>query len=166
MDYPDTANRDDETLTFAAAEPHTPEVVGLLGALSTTLREITGNSGEGSFKPEDVQDARAVLVVARLAGCAVGCGALRPIDAETGELKRMFVAQPRRGIGGQLLAELEQRARLLGYARIVLETRKVNSAAVDFYLKHGYRVIPNYGKYAGRPEAICFEKRLREKTAR
>ncbi len=160
MDYRDTAHRDDETLTFTAAEPHTPEVVQLLGALSMTLRAITGNSGEGSFKPEDVRDARAVLIVARLAGSAVGCGALRPIDAETCELKRMFVAQRRRGIGGRLLTELEQRARSLGYARIVLETRKVNTAAVNFYLKHGYHVIPNYGKYAGRPEAICFEQRL------
>jgi ribosomal protein S18 acetylase RimI-like enzyme len=30
--------------------------------------------------------------------------------------------------------------------------------AVAFYERHGYRVIPNFGKYAGRAEAVCLGK--------
>lgn len=47
-------------------------------------------------------------------------------------------------------------------ARFVLglETRLVNTRAVHFYERHGYSRIPNYGRYIGRPEAVCFEKTL------
>jgi ribosomal protein S18 acetylase RimI-like enzyme len=48
----------------------------------------------------------------------------------------------------------------LGYSEAWLETRRVNSRAVNFYLKHGYREIPGFGKYAGLPEAICMAKEL------
>ena len=37
----------------------------------------------------------------------------------------------------------------------------MNLRAVGFCLKHGYELIPNYGKYIGRPEAVCLAKRLR-----
>jgi ribosomal protein S18 acetylase RimI-like enzyme len=43
----------------------------------------------------------------------------------------------------------------------VLETRKVNKKAVAFYLAKGYKVIENFGKYRGREEAVCFEKRIK-----
>jgi ribosomal protein S18 acetylase RimI-like enzyme len=94
----------------------------------------------------------------------VGCGALRPLGladaSHFGEIKRMYAHVPGRGIGGCLLAALEERARGFGYRLLRLETRKVNQAAVAFYLRHGYVVCDNYGPYVGRPEAVCFEKQL------
>jgi len=36
----------------------------------------------------------------------------------------------------------------------------VNGRAVAFYERHGYRVIPNYGKYVGREDAVCIGKVL------
>jgi ribosomal protein S18 acetylase RimI-like enzyme len=53
---------------------------------------------------------------------------------------------------------LEQKARALGYTELVLETRKVNTAAVAFYRKLGYVECANYGKYVGREEAVCMSK--------
>lgn len=44
--------------------------------------------------------------------------------------------------------------------KIILETRIINKNAVDFYKRNNYIKICNYGKYAGRKEAICFEKEL------
>ncbi|MGX9944513.1 GNAT family N-acetyltransferase [Bradyrhizobium sp. BTAi1] len=58
------------------------------------------------------------------------------------------------------MKHLEAAALGFGYHAIWLETRRVNARAVAFYERHGYRRIPNFGKYAGRPEAVCFEKRL------
>jgi ribosomal protein S18 acetylase RimI-like enzyme len=57
-----------------------------------------------------------------------------------------------------LLAALERQALAFGYRAVWLETRRVNVRAVAFYEKHGYRVIPNFGKYAGRPDAVCLGK--------
>nr|WP_051050817.1 GNAT family N-acetyltransferase [Winslowiella toletana] len=129
--------------------------------LSAALHDITGDSGLSSFNPQDLQHAGACFAVARnQAGGAIGCGALRPLSAGIAELKRMYAAEPALGIGYALLAFLEQEACQLGYREIWLETRRVNQQAVRFYLRHGYQLIDNYGRYSGNPEAVCFGKVL------
>ena len=45
---------------------------------------------------------------------------------------------------------------------IRLETRRVNSRAIAFYERSGYGRIAAYGRYIGRPDAVCFGKRLQE----
>ncbi|MDS7802569.1 hypothetical protein PTQ56_26470, partial [Klebsiella michiganensis] len=57
-------------------------------------------------------------------------------------------------------AYLEGEAKSLGYNEIRLETRKVNTHAVAFYVKHNYQRIANYGPYVGKDEAVCFSKHL------
>lgn len=41
-----------------------------------------------------------------------------------------------------------------------LETGVENKQAVRLYERMGYKVIPNFGKYAGNEASVCFEKRL------
>lgn len=143
------------------ADPTSPESRQLLVALSQTLQRITGSSGTASFDVSDVQVDRACFVVARQGtGEAVGCGALRPLAPGIAELKRMFAVPGSQGVGHALLSFLEQQARAFGYEQIWLETRRVNERAVRFYDRHGYAVIENYGRYVGRPEAVCLGKRL------
>ena len=143
------------------ADPTSPESRLLLEALSQTLQRITGSSGTASFDVGDVQGERACFAVARLdTGEAVGCGALRPLAPGIAELKRMFALPGSQGVGHALLSFLEQAARAFGYEQIWLETRRVNERAVRFYDRHGYALIDNYGRYVGRPEAVCLGKRL------
>ena len=147
-------------VTFHAVTPEDAEAAELIEELSARLTAITGSTGKGSFSNTDMSDPRAILLVAKEDGRPVACGALRPIDERTCELKRMYSRRSRSGHGSLLLRELEHQANLRGFERIWVETRKVNDGAVAFYSKHGYAVIPNYGKYAGNPLAICFEKEL------
>ncbi len=91
----------------------------------------------------------------------MGCGALRPIDADTAECKRMYAMPGTTRVGTAVLLHLEQRAVAFGYAQVWLETRRVNARAVAFYLRRGYAPIPHYGKYQGQPQAVCFGKNLR-----
>jgi GNAT superfamily N-acetyltransferase len=135
--------------------------VVLLDQLSQTLSAITGSSGRSSFDPQDVLVAGALFVIARDAqGTAVGCGAYRRLAPKIAELKRMYAMPGPRGIGSSILAFLESRAEGDGYRELWLETRTVNEKAVRFYTRRGYRRIPNFGKYSGRPEAVCMAKRL------
>jgi GNAT superfamily N-acetyltransferase len=144
----------------APADPDAPEARELLGELGAALAAITGSDGTASFDAADVRGERACFLVARDAdGALAGCGALRPLDNGVAELKRMY-ARPGSGAGRCLLAALERQALGFGYTEVWLETRKVNARAVAFYQKHGYCVIPNYGKYAGRAEAVCLGKTL------
>jgi len=147
-------------LVCAAVDPDAIEARGLVAQLDAALAAICGDSGAKSFDANDVRGPRSVFLLARdAAGHAVGCGALRPIDDDIAEVKRMY-ARPGSGAGVRLLGELERQALRFGYRAIWLETRKVNGRAVAFYERHGYRVIPNYGKYVGREDAVCLGKIL------
>ncbi|WKZ38241.1 MAG: hypothetical protein QY332_09890 [Anaerolineales bacterium] len=37
---------------------------------------------------------------------------------------------------------------------------KKQPEAIEFYKKNGYKVIPNYGQYAGVENSMCFEKSI------
>lgn len=142
--------------------PCDPMAMQLLDQLSDTLARITGDSGRSSFDPLDVEGAGASFVLAYDAqGAAVGCRAYRPLADGVAELKRMFAVPGSKGVGSAILKYLESRAHADGYRELWLETRLVNSRAVHFYERNGYRRIPNFGKYVGRDEAVCFAKTLR-----
>jgi GNAT superfamily N-acetyltransferase len=141
------------------ADPESPEAQELLASLSQTLQQITGSSGTASFDVNDVKGEGACFAVGRLSsGVPVACGALRPLQPGVAELKRMFALPGTKGAGSAVLAFLEQKANEFGYGQVWLETRKVNERAVAFYERHGYRPIPNFGRYVGRAEAICLGK--------
>ena len=147
-------------LTFHESSPNAPETKLLLAALSAELQRITGSDGTQSFVTEDVQTERSVFLIALEGDEPVGIGGLRPLSEDVCEIKRVYARYAGRGIGSGLLKALESYAKQFGYKAIWLETRKVNESAVRFYLGQGYQVRPNYGKYVGRNEAICFEKKL------
>lgn len=146
--------------TIAVVDPDAPDARLLLPELGAALAAITGSDGSASFDPADVRGARSCLLVAYAAdGTPAGCGALRPLDGDVAELKRMY-ARPGSGAGSHLLAALEGKAQAFGYRAVWLETRRVNARAVAFYARHGYAVIPNYGRYAGRLDAVCLGRDL------
>lgn len=132
----------------------------LLKELSDALTRITGASGEASFAAEDVENERSAFVIAYADGAACGCGALRPLTETTAELKRVYARPNSQGVGTAIVKALEEKARSFGYSEIVLETRRVNTAAVAFYRKLGYTECENFGKYIGRNEAICMQKTI------
>ena len=148
-------------MIIAACDPDSADAQVLLEELSATLAGITGSSGKASFSSDDARVARSLFVVARSdGGLLLGCGALRPLEGEVGEIKRMYARRGTRGVGTALLAQMESAAAGFGYRALWLETRRVNVRAVGFYLGRGYAPIPNYGKYAGREEAVCLGKTL------
>src|SRR5919108_3691114 len=110
-----------------APEPLTsPDVQALIARLDAELTQSYPNPEDNFFglAEEQVDGRQGVLLVARLDGEPVGCGALRRLGAATGEIKRMFVDPGARGggIGARILAELEWHARELGIRRLLLET--------------------------------------------
>ena len=146
---------------ISAESPFSADATSLIDELSECLQDITGDSGKNSFDANDVCNNRAIFVIARNQfGKAVGCGAFRPMDETTAEVKRMYAMDKGIGIGGKILSYLEHRAHDIGYKTLRLETRIVNANAVLFYERNGYRKIPNYGKYLERTNSICFEKNL------
>lgn len=95
-----------------------------------------------AFRPPD----GLFLVAYDAGGDLVGCGGFRRYDAETIEIKRMYVrrAHRGRGHGARLLAALEAAAAQAGARRLILETGDRNVAACGLYRRFGYLPIPGY----------------------
>ncbi|MBC7848005.1 MAG: GNAT family N-acetyltransferase [Flavobacterium sp.] len=92
----------------------------------------------------------------------IGCGALRAYSHDTMEVKRMFVPlhKRRQGIASTILAALEIWCRELSIKKCILETGKNQPEAIVLYKKNRYIIIPNFGKYEGVENSVCFEKML------
>jgi GNAT superfamily N-acetyltransferase len=101
-------------------------------------------------------------IVAYMYGIAVGCGAIKPFDDQSMEVKRMYVLPEHRGkgIAVTILQDLENWATELQYKKCVLETGIKQPEAIALYTKSGYQVTENYGQYKGIENSLCFEKQL------
>jgi len=87
-------------------------------------------------------------------------GAIRQLDAETCELKRLWLLQSyqQRGLGYRMLMQLMDIARNMGYKRMRLQTdEEAQSRAVEFYKQIGFSQIP---RYTDRTDDICMEINL------
>lgn len=138
-----------------------PGFVALVHHLDAYLAHIDGD--EHAFYAQYNKIAALQNVVVALdVDTPIGCGAFKPFDDNTVEIKRMYVLPERRGkgIAAQVLTELERWASELGYSRCVLETGLRMPDAVAFYKKNGYRRTENFGQYAGIDNSVCFEKTI------
>lgn len=109
----------------------------------------------------DYAPPRGCLLLARLFGKPIGCGALRTLEPGVGEIKRMWISPQARGlgIGRRLLAELERTARKRRMRTIRLDTNESLAEALRLYHSSGYHEI---GRFNDNPYAHhWFEKALR-----
>jgi DNA-binding MarR family transcriptional regulator/GNAT superfamily N-acetyltransferase len=108
----------------------------------------TGFDPAKSISAEDreLTPPAGVLVIARLDGRPIGCGALKVKGGGVGEVKRMWVSPDARGlgVGRRILEELEARARGFGLATLRLETNKSLTEAQALYRSFGYIEVPPF----------------------
>lgn len=126
-------------------------------------RELDERYGSDDHEPGFVPTAEdiTVFLVARTPdGQAVGCGALRQLDAGSAEIKRMFVLPETRGSGAATAVPraLEAEARARGFGELKLETGTAQPEAMRFYEREGYGRIGNFGPYEGEPLSVCYAK--------
>ncbi len=86
------------------------------------------------------------LYVALFDGSVTGCIALRKIDEENAELKRLYVKPEYRGnkIGNILLEHILAEAKKIGYKHILLDTLPFLTTAIEMYKKVGFYEIESY----------------------
>ena len=89
---------------------------------------------------------RGRFLLARVEEDGGGCVALRPLDGERCEMKRLYVrpACRRLGLGGQLVAAILDEARQIGYRRMCLDTLPSMKAALALYHAFGFRPTAAY----------------------
>jgi GNAT superfamily N-acetyltransferase len=144
-----------------------PDSVALTDQVQNHYREIYGGPDSAPMDVDEFVPPHGAFFVAYDAGIPVGMGGWRfylsPLDLPAkrpAEIKRMYVVESarRRGVARRLLAHLEATALAAGADALVLETGRVQPAAIALYRANGYVDIPRFGHYALAPSAVHLGK--------
>ncbi len=154
---------------MATILPATAGQTGLARALFEEYAESLGVdlcfqnfSQELATLPGDYAPPAGALLLAWIEGNAVGCVALRRLDEECCEMKRLYVRPDARGHRlGRLLAEsIVVAGKELGYRRMRLDTLPSMQTAIALYHSLGFREISPY-RNNPVPGAVYLEKELK-----
>jgi GNAT superfamily N-acetyltransferase len=106
-------------------------------------------SGELAALPGDYVPPGGRLWLALEDGQPAGCAALRRLDGERCEFKRLFVRSPFRGLGlgRQLLARVIAEAKAAGYRQLVCDTMPVMADALAMYERAGFERTEPYSDH-------------------
>ena len=95
----------------------------------------------------------------------LGCGALKQLSADHGEVKSMHIAETerRKGAGTAMLGHIIESARERGMSRLSLETGSWGyfQPAREFYRSHGFRECLPFGEYVLDPNSVFMSLDLR-----
>ncbi len=115
----------------------------LEGAVAVRMRVFVGEQGIPAAVEVDEADSApdTLHAVALHQGVVIATGRLLPdVDGKGPHVGRMAVERPwrRAGVGGQVLAFLEDQARALGFRQITLHAQEY---VKSFYAAHGYAEV-------------------------
>jgi len=127
--------------------------------LIATIPGFTPRGGS-TVRASEFERPDGVFLLALSDGGPVGCGGLRRIGRDIGEVKRLFVRPTARGhgTGRALLQGLEQRAHQFEVTELRLDTAGEQPAALALFRSADYQPIADYN---GNPYArYWFAKQL------
>jgi GNAT superfamily N-acetyltransferase len=141
------------------------DFIELVKSLDAYLAIIDGDD-HAFYNQFNMTYKMKTVVVAYENGNPVGCGAIREYAPGIMEIKRMYTSPAGRGkgIATKVLDELEKWTTELSCEKCILETGKRQPEAISLYKKNGYKLISNYGNYAGMENSVCFEKNMNKKN--
>jgi len=148
-------------ITLIRTNSNNSDFIDLVNKLDKELANRDGDDHSFYSQFNTISKIKYV-VVAYENEIPVGCGAIKQYNANTMEVKRMYVDPITRGtgIGSRILSALESWAAELAFVKCILETGKRQPEAIRLYEKNGYRQIGNYGQYEGIENSVCFMKEL------
>ncbi|MCM3228783.1 GNAT family N-acetyltransferase [Bacillus altitudinis] len=113
---------------------------------------------------DDLKKQDVTVWSARDGEVLLGCGAIKELSSEHGELKSMrtAAAHMRKGVAKHLLTHLLQEAKQRGYKRVSLETGAIAffEPARKLYESFGFQYCPPFGSYQEDPNSLFMTKEL------
>jgi putative acetyltransferase len=149
-------------MQLAFESPDQPDVIALIAELDAYQDSLYPPEARYALDLASLQQPHVLFAVARdQTSRAVACGAI-VLEAEFGELKRMFVSPCARGrgVGQRLLKLLEAEAAARGCRTVGLETGPYQPEALGLYAACGYQRCGPYGDYADHPLSVFMQKAL------
>ena len=152
------------SIIIKAADLDTPEFHALIETHAELMLSLSP-PGSCHFLPMDGLRAPDVTVWEIRDGEAlVGCGGLKELSGEHGEIKSMHTLQAKRGsgLGRKMLEHVLSEARRRGYQRLSLETGSTEGfkPARTLYQSCGFEICPPFGDYAEDPHSVFMTRPL------
>lgn len=136
--------------------------------LGEHLEEMVAITPPGSVHALDLEALRAPDITFWSAWSGkelLGCGALKELDAKTGEIKSMRTAEMHRGrrVASRILEHIIEEATRRGYDRLHLETGALPAFAPAraFYEHHGFEYRGPFGDYNEDPNSVFMTRKLK-----
>ena len=113
---------------------------------------------------DDLKKKDVTVWSARDGEALLGCGAIKELSSEHGELKSMRTAAAymRKGVAKHLLTHLLHEVKRRGYKRVSLETGAIAffEPARRLYESFGFQYCPPFGSYQEDPNSLFMTKEL------
>lgn len=145
-----------------AESPLQDDIRTLIDELNAVLLELSPPEFCFHMSVEEMAQPDTTVFVARDAGLAVACGALKLHQGRVGEVKRMYTRPSHRGrkIGAAMMTRIEGLARAEGITRLVIETGDRHPAAWAVYERAGFTRCGPVLDYPDSQWSVFYEKPL------
>jgi putative acetyltransferase len=150
------------SLTITPERPDSPDASALIAELDAVLQPLYAVESRHGYSVDKLIAEGVAFFVLRVDGVAAGCGGIKLVGTEYGEIKRMFVRSAWRGLGlsKAIVEHLAAYAQDHGISVLRLETGIHQVEAIGLYERMGFYRIPPFGPYFDDPVSLCYEKRL------
>ena len=141
-----------------------PEIAAFLAEHLDEMRSTSPPESKHALDLDGLRAPEVTFWSVHQDGRLVGCGALKELDASTGELKSMRTvrARKRQGVASALLQQIVAVARERGYTRLYLETGSADffAPARALYRKFGFEECEPFADYTDDPLSVYLTRVL------
>jgi putative acetyltransferase len=141
-----------------------PEVWALLQEHLANMRQISPPESIHALPIEGLRKPEVTFWSAWERGELLGCGALKELDAQHGEIKSMRTSarHRRKGVARAILDYVIGEAKRRGYRRLSLETGSMDAfeSARQLYARAGFTFCGPFADYIEDPNSVFMEKEL------
>ena len=139
-------------------DPARPDVFALLEEHLRSMHELSPPESVHALDVSRLKSPDIAFWTVRDGNTLLGCGALKELDPEHGEVKSMRTpaALRRRGAGRAVLSHILQEARARGYRRLSLETGSMDAfvPAQMLYESFGFSYCGPFAGYKPDPNSV------------
>jgi putative acetyltransferase len=140
------------------------EIRELLDEHLTNMRSISPPESTHALPLEGLRKPDVTFWTAWEKGELLGCGALKELDAEHGEIKSMRTVSRhlRKGVAKALLDYIIGEAECRGYRRLSLETGSMEAfeAARQLYARAGFTYCAPFADYIEDPNSVFMTREV------
>ena len=145
-------------MQIRAGELDHPEVIALLREHLQGMAQLSPPESIHALDLDGLRQPEISFWSAWQDGQLLGCGALKQLDAEHGEIKSMRTVRghARKGVATRLMRHILQEARRRGYRRLSLETGSmaVFEPARALYERFGFEACGPFADYVEDPYSM------------